>query len=69
MGLFFGWKLFLVSLVLTYFIGLIVTLILMLAKKVKGTSRIPFAPFLVIGTFVTLFFGNDLLNMYINTLF
>ncbi|MBA4336682.1 hypothetical protein C0416_02810 [bacterium] len=68
MGLFFGWKLFLVALVLTYFVGLIVTLILMLAKKVKGTSKIPFAPFLVIGTFITLFFGNDLLNMYISTL-
>lgn len=68
MGLFFGWQLFLVSLVVTYFVGLIVTLTLMAMKKVSRTSKIPFAPFLVTGTFVTLFFGNYILDLYINTL-
>jgi prepilin signal peptidase PulO-like enzyme (type II secretory pathway) len=68
MGLFFGWQLFLVSLVSTYFVGLFIVLILMAMKKVKRTSKVPFAPFLVTGTFITLFFGNYILDLYINTL-
>ena len=68
MGLFFGWQLFLVSLFLTYIIGLIVTLILIAMKKVRRNSKIPFAPFLVTGTFITLFFGNYILDLYASTL-
>ncbi|MCD6109572.1 prepilin peptidase [bacterium] len=66
-GLFFGWKLFLLALFIIYFIGLIITLILMATKKVKRTSKIPFAPFLIMGSFITLFFGKSILNFYINT--
>lgn len=68
MGLFFGWQLFLVALAITYVFGLIITLFLMAIKKVNRKSKIPFAPFLVTGTFVTLFFGNYILDLYINTL-
>lgn len=68
MGLLLGWKLFLVSLVVTYLFGLIITIILLATKKVKRNSKIPFAPFLVTGTFITIFFGNYILELYLNTL-
>jgi len=66
-GLFFGWKLFFVSLFIIYFIGLIIALILMALKKVKRNSQIPFAPFLITGSFITLFFGQNILDLYIST--
>jgi prepilin signal peptidase PulO-like enzyme (type II secretory pathway) len=68
MGMFFGFKLFIISLVIIYLIGLIITVPLLLAKKVTKKTRIPFAPFMVISTFITLFFGEYLYNFYFGTL-
>ncbi len=68
MGLFFGWQLFLVALGVTYFTGLMVTLLLFAMKKVTRKSKIPFAPFLVTGTFITIFFGEYILENYLNML-
>ncbi len=64
----FGWELFLVSTVVSYFIGAIVSTPLLIFKKVKKSTSVPFAPFLVIGAFITLFFGNELLSWYVQTL-
>ncbi len=68
MGLFLGWKLFLVALMSTYFLGLLITLVLMALKKVNTKSKIPFAPFLVMGTLISLFYGNYLIELYTKTL-
>ncbi len=68
MGLFLGWKLFLVALMATYFLGLLITLLLMALKKVNRKSKIPFAPFLVIGTLISLFYGRYLIELYTKTL-
>lgn len=68
MAFLFGWKLFLVALVITYTLGAIVSIALLILKKVGSTSKIAFAPFLVIGTFLTLFYGESLLQWYISTL-
>ncbi len=67
MGLLLGWKLLIVSIFVTYIIGSIVSLILLSFKKVSFKSQVPFAPFMIIGTFITIFFGNYLLNLYLNT--
>lgn len=64
----FGWKLFLVSTVISYFIGAFVSIILLSTKQVKKKTTIAFAPFLVIGALITLFFGNDLLSLYLSTM-
>ncbi|MBD3156376.1 hypothetical protein GF369_00965 [Candidatus Peregrinibacteria bacterium] len=68
MGLFLGWELFLVALMVTYFLGLLITLLLMALKKVNRKSKIPFAPFLVIGTLISLFYGSYLIELYTTTL-
>lgn len=68
MGLLLGWQFFLIALFVTYIVGSIMSLILMLFKKVGLKSQIPFAPFMIIGTFITLFFGDYIMNLYLNTL-
>jgi len=68
MGLLLGWQLFLIGLFITYIIGSIISLLLMIFKKVGLKSQIPFAPFMIIGTFTTIFFGDYLLNLYLNAL-
>lgn len=64
----FGWELFLVSITVSYFIGALVGAVLITTKQAKKQAKIAFAPFLVLGAFITLFFGNDLLNWYLSNL-
>ncbi|MFA6215776.1 MAG: prepilin peptidase [Patescibacteria group bacterium] len=69
MGLILGWKLLLVALFLAYLIGAIFGLILIAKNKKKMSSAIPFGPFLTFATFVTIFYGRNLLNWYLNLFF
>lgn len=63
-----GWQQFLASIVITYIIGGCVATYLLLNKKVTGKTQIPFAPFIILGTLVTIFFGEELLQWYLGTL-
>lgn len=64
----FGWKLFLVSIILSYFIGASLSIILLATKQVKKKTTIAFAPFLIMGAVIALFFGNDILSIYLSTM-
>lgn len=68
MAVMFGWKLFIVGVALSYIIGAALCIILLLTKATKAKSQIPFAPFLVFGTFATILYGNEILNWYTNML-
>jgi len=68
LAIIFGWKLFIVSTVLTYFAGTMIALPLLLTKKTNKQTEIPFAPFIIIGAFITIFFGNDIASWYAQTL-
>ena len=63
----FGWQLLLIAIFLTYIIGGIAALVLLTTKKVSKKSHIPFAPFLVLGTLLTIFFGERILNWYLTS--
>jgi len=65
-GLILGWEKGLVALFLAYFIGGILGTILLVSKKLTRKSKIAFGPFLVIGTFVAMFYGTEILNWYLN---
>jgi prepilin signal peptidase PulO-like enzyme (type II secretory pathway) len=65
MGLFLGFPKILVALFSAYLIGAIIGIGLVLAKKKTLKSEVPFGPFLVSGTFIALFFGNQLINWYL----
>jgi prepilin signal peptidase PulO-like enzyme (type II secretory pathway) len=64
MGLILGWPKILVSLFFAFFSGAIFGLILIFLKRKTMKSQIPFAPFLVSGTFFALFFGEEIINWY-----
>jgi len=63
-GLFLGWPKILIALFFSVFLGALVGLILIFLKKKTLKSQIPFAPFLVLGTFFSFFFGQNLIDFY-----
>jgi leader peptidase (prepilin peptidase)/N-methyltransferase len=68
MGLILGFPNILVALFLAFFIGAIIGIGLILASKKTLKSEVPFGPFLVTGTFLALFWGEVLVNWYLNLL-
>lgn len=63
MGLFLGFPEIIIALYLAFVLGAIISLILIVLghKKIRHDT-IPFGPFLVAGTFITLFWGKYFLN-------
>ena len=68
LGLLVGFPGILLALFLAFLFGAIIGVIGMLAKKKGLKSELPFAPFLIIGTWVTLFFGEQIVNWYMHAL-
>ncbi|MDP2967306.1 MAG: prepilin peptidase [bacterium] len=64
MGLVLGWPNILLALFLAFFIGATVGVGLIISNKKTLKSEIPFGPFLVTGTFLVLFWGNELISWY-----
>ena len=69
LGLILGWPKILLALFLSFVIGGIigVGLIVFLKKKLK--SEVPFAPFLIIGTLIAFFWGQTIINWYLSLMF
>ena len=65
MGVVLGWKMIIVALFVSYLIGSLVSLIIIVRTGKFRGIKIPFAPLLVTGTFVTVFFGDALLEWYL----
>ncbi len=64
LGLLIGWKHVYPFLLITYVLGSVIALILVKKSKKGWKSQIPFGPFLVISSFIFLFFGEKLLYLY-----
>ena len=54
-GLFMGWKNIIQIFVLSFFIAAIISIFLLITRIKKRTDYIPFGPFIVIATFITMF--------------
>jgi len=67
-GLFLGLKLSMLALFLSMLIGGLAGLILIITGIKGRKSQIPFAPFIVIGSFVSLLYGNEILAWYFSIL-
>jgi len=63
MGLFLGFPNIMVAFYLAFILGAIVGIILILKKKVKKLSPIPFGPFLILGTAVAYFWGEKIIKI------
>ncbi|MCK4592371.1 prepilin peptidase [Candidatus Parcubacteria bacterium] len=66
MGLILGWPLVLAALFLSSILGSMVGIFLIFIGKKKMKSMIPFGPFLVLGTFIALFWGERIVEWYLN---
>jgi len=49
-------------------LGMLYSAPMLLVKKIKPTSKVPFGPFLIIGAIVTLLFGQQIFNWYLSLL-
>jgi len=67
-GVLLGWKFGAVATIIAYFIGAILSMHLLLNKKVDRKTEIAFGPFLVAGTLIALFNGPELLEWYLRTM-
>jgi prepilin signal peptidase PulO-like enzyme (type II secretory pathway) len=64
LGAAFGVPNIILILFLSYWIGSLISLVLILLNKKKLTSWIPFGVFLVLGAFITMLFGDSILQWY-----
>lgn len=67
-GVYLGWEQGLLAIILSYFIGAIFSIYLMLKGKVERKSAIAFGPFMVLGIIISIFYGDPILNWYLGTL-
>ncbi|MCX6785801.1 MAG: prepilin peptidase [Candidatus Komeilibacteria bacterium] len=68
MGAMLGWPMALVALSLAYLSGAAAGLILIVFKKKRFNSQLPFGTFLSLATWVTLLWGEKILSWYLNTM-
>ncbi len=64
-GAFMGWKAVLMVTFIGSLVGSIVGIFLMLLKGKDRKTKVPFGPFLALGSLITLFFGGAILSWYL----
>ena len=66
MGAILGWPNILLGLFLGYLTGALFSTIGLITGKISRKSLIPFAPFLLLGTYIAWFWGEELIKLYLN---
>lgn len=61
------WQLALIALFLANFIGCLIVIPLLIVKKLKRSSRVPFGPLLIIGMILAQLVGSPFVAMYLNS--
>jgi len=69
MGFALGWPNIIVAIFFAYSIGLIVGLFLLLTRRRKIGAQVPLGPFLAMGTFIALFWGDLIIKWYLDRLY
>ncbi len=64
MALTLGLSKFILSFFLSVTIGAIVCIVSVLIKKIGRGDYVPFVPFLAVGTFIGMFFGEEIIRLY-----
>jgi prepilin signal peptidase PulO-like enzyme (type II secretory pathway) len=68
LGLILGWPKIILALILAFSLGAVIGMGLIFCKRKKMDSQIPFAPFLIAGTFITIFFYAEIVDWYLRLL-
>ncbi|MBZ0100520.1 MAG: prepilin peptidase, partial [Taibaiella sp.] len=63
-GMFLGWKLCLAALFFSIILAGVASIILIIVRIKKKKDTIPFGPFIVIGTYLCIILGWDIINWY-----
>lgn len=66
MGVYFGWPKIVAAIAIAYIVGTIVAIFLIILKKKKLSSLVPLGPFLVVGSLITMFYGQEILDWYLS---
>ncbi len=66
MGVLLGLKISIVALFLTYFLGAIISILLLLLKIKDRSSKIPLGPFISLAMLISFLWGQSIFNWYIN---
>lgn len=64
-GAFLGWRYIIISLFSGFFLGALAGIFLILSKIKSREDVIPFGPFIVLGSFITLLWGEKIISWYI----
>ena len=68
MGLFLGFPASLIAFYASFLTGAVVSIILIFIGRKKFGQTIPFGPFLILGTFVSIYWGNELWTYFLKIL-
>ena len=64
-GAFLGWRYIIISLFLGFFLGALAGIILILSKIKSREDVVPFGPFIVLGSLITLLWGDSIITWYL----
>ena len=64
-GAFLGWRYIIISLFLGFFLGALAGIFLIISKIKSREDTVPFGPFIVLGSFITLLWGEKIISWYI----
>ncbi len=65
-GVFLGWELGLLAIILSYIIGAIFSIFLIVKGKASRKTAIAFGPFMVMGILISFFYGEEIINWYLH---
>ncbi len=66
-GVFLGWKLAILMIMLSFIIGAAISLFLIMFKIKNRKDTIPFGPFIALSSIICILYGNNIINWYVNT--
>ena len=69
LGFILGIKHIFLTIFLSFILGAIISIFLLITKIKGRKDPIPFGPFIILGFMITLFWGQQLINWYVNMFF
>ena len=64
-GAFLGWRYTVISLFFGFFLGALAGIFLILSKIKNKEDLIPFGPFIILGTFISILYGEKIISWYL----
>ena len=64
-GAFLGWRYIIISLFFGFFLGALAGIFLIMSKIKSKEDAVPFGPFIILGSFIALLWGKNILSWYL----